>query len=104
MVVLKFSQGTYSTQHNSPHLCTQGRVDYVTLVWSFVSLPYPTLPYIEASTHPYRGVCYIFLLQYPTIPYPVIYSIGLHYPYVILHHSLMHPIEIVPGRPRADTT
>ena len=87
------TQGIYPTQHNSSHLGTQGRVELVTLMRC---LPFLTLPYssLHRSVHPYRGVSYPFLLQYPTIPNPIIYTIGLLYPYTILHHSLMCPIEI----------
>ena len=33
MVVLIPTQGTYPTQHNFPHLGTQGSVELVALVW-----------------------------------------------------------------------
>ena len=69
-----------------------------------ISLPYPTLSYIEASTHPYRDVSYLFLLQYSTIYYPAIYIIGLLYTNTVLNHSLMCPIQIWPNLFRAKTT
>ena len=49
MVVLIPTQGTYPTQHNSPHLGTQDRVEPVGNVGVVTSFPYP---YIEVSTHP----------------------------------------------------
>ena len=111
MVVLIYTYPGYLSYFNSTTLPTlvlrAGRVGNLDVVPSFHYPPLlsaPTLPYIEASTHPYSCVSYLFLLQYPTISCPVIYTIGLLYPDTILHHSLMRSIEIGPNRPRAETT
>ena len=71
------------------------------MVWG---LPFLTLPYSTPHGSVYRVVSYLFLLQYSTTSYPVIYTISLLYPYTILYHSPMRPIEIGPNRPRAKTT